>query len=130
MYFIIDAVSSVLRMCEKTKGNVEMKKRRCNLVRNRIYKAERMVYGDDMDVSINSDRIVCARFFSAWEYEKDTLDGEYNDGYVETEDIPIEEDQWAAIEKAVMSVTDLLEEIPDKSSESPFGESDEMFVTD
>lgn len=63
MYFIIDAVSSVLRMCGKTKGNVEMKKRRCNLVRNRIYKAERMVYGDDMDVSINSDRIVYARFF-------------------------------------------------------------------
>ena len=29
-----------------------------------------------------------------------------------------------------MSVTDLFEEIPDKSSESLFGESDEMFVID
>ena len=116
---------------EKRKDNIEMKKREdATLCGIEYIRRNGMVYGDDMDISINSDRIVYARFFSVEEYEKDTFDGEYNDGYVETEDIPIEEDRWAAIEKAVMSVTDLLEEIPDKEYENPFGESDEMFVTD
>lgn len=116
---------------EKQKDNVEMKNREDVILCGVEYvKRNGMVYGDDMDVSINSDRIVYARLFSVEEYEKEPLDGEYNDGYVEVEDIPIEEDQWAAIEKAVMAIIDLFEEIPNEKFENPFGKVGEMFATD
>ena len=65
-----------------------------------------MVYGEDISMHIQRDKIVFARYFSVEKMEAD----EYSDGYETKEDVPITEEQWEKISEAVEAIRPLLEE--------------------
>lgn len=85
------------------KGETEMEKRKdMTLVGVEYINQNGMVNGADLYMHIEKDRIVSARYFS-WEGD----DGDY----ISVEDVPIEQEQWEAIEGAVMTIVPLTEEI-------------------
>lgn len=64
-----------------------------------------MVYGSNLSMEIEPQRIVSARYFS-----------EEDNDYVQIADVPIDSAQWSKIEAAVMEIVPVLEEITEKKT--------------
>lgn len=90
---------------------MEMEKRKNMTLAGVIYENQNgMVYGADLSLHIERERIV-----SAWYFSQETPGEEVSAGeYVSVEDIPITPEQWAAIEDAVMEMEPLLKEKQDR----------------
>lgn len=93
------------------RGETEMGKGKDMTLAGVIYENQNgMVYGADLDLHIEKERIVSAWYFSQETPEEEVSAGEY----VSVEDIPITPEQWAAIEDAVMELAPQLKEKQDR----------------